>query len=111
MHHLHRRSGLAVPRRWRDRALAGGVAAAAGLALTACGSSSAPTILNTEKVERAIEQSSLAQRGARAHVSCPSGVHQKKGLAFSCTAVFKGATTTFAVTQLDAAGHVHFQAR
>lgn len=86
---------------------------AAGLALTACGGSSdeAPTILNTEKVERAIERSSLVQRGKRAVVSCPSGVHQKKDLKFACTAVVKGNSTRFDVTQVDGAGNVHYKAR
>jgi hypothetical protein len=98
----------AAPRR---RSLIAGVVVAAGLAVGACGSSSSPTILNTEKVERAIEQSSLAQRGKHAQVSCPSGVHQKKGLVFSCTAVVKRDSTRFVVTQLDGSGHVHYVAR
>ena len=88
-----------------------GLLLAACLALTACGSSDSPTILNTEKVERAIEQSSLAQRGAHAQVSCPSGVHQETGLMFSCTAVVKSDATRFVVTQLDGSGHVHYEAR
>jgi hypothetical protein len=81
------------------------------LTVTGCGSSEPPTILNTEKVERAIEHSSLAQRGARAQVSCPSGVHQKKGVGFSCTAVVNGDITRFTITQLDGAGQVHYEAR
>ncbi len=89
-----------------------GVFATVSLALAACGSSETPTILDTEKVERAIERSSLEQRGMRAQVSCPSGVRQKKGLEFSCTAVVKrGDSTKFVVTQLDAAGRVHYEAR
>jgi hypothetical protein len=96
---------------------------AAGSALAACGSSGSPapagsagpaaiTILDTEKVERAIERSSLAQRGLRAQVSCPAGVHQKKGLRFFCTAVVKGAdSTSFAVTELDGSGRVHYEAQ
>jgi hypothetical protein len=94
-----------------SHAVVAGVLVAAGLALTACGSSGSPTILNTEKVERAIEQSSLAQRGTRAQVSCPAGVHQKRGLGFSCTAVAKRGNTRFVVTQLDGSGHVHYQGR
>jgi Domain of unknown function (DUF4333) len=94
-----------------DRSLVAGVLVAASLAVTACGSSGSPTILNTEKVERAIEQSSLAQRGQHANVSCPSGVHQRKGLAFSCTAVVKRGSTRFVVTQLDGSGHVHYEGR
>ena len=100
-----------LPRRW-DGPLVAGVLVAASLAVTGCGSSESPTILNTEKVERAIESSSLAQRGAHAQVSCPSGVHQKEGLVFSCTAVVeRGSSTRFVVTQLDESGHVHYEAR
>jgi hypothetical protein len=94
-----------------NRRLVAGALVAASLAVSACGSSESPTILNTEKVERAIEQSSLAQRGTHAQVSCPSGVHQKKGLMFSCTAVAKRASTRFVVTELDGSGHVHYEAR
>jgi hypothetical protein len=83
---------------------------AAGV-LAGCGASKLVTILNTEKVERAIEQSSLTQRNKRVHVSCPSGVQQKKGIVFACTAVFKGGTQRFVVTELDSAGNVHYAAR
>ncbi len=69
-----------------------------------------PVILNTEHVERAIEHSSLAQRNKRVRVTCPSGVHQKKGLTFLCTAVYRGGHTPFVVTQLDDLGHVHYEA-
>jgi hypothetical protein len=103
--------------------LATGVLIAATFTLSACGSSGTPTgakssgapasltILNTEKVERAIEQSSLTQRGKRPQVSCPSGVHQQKGLVFTCTAVVKRDSTRFLVTQLDGSGQVHYEAR
>jgi hypothetical protein len=95
--------------------LLSGLAAAslgvAGCGLSTSGSAKAPTILNTQKVEQAIAQSSWEQRKKRAAVSCPSGVHQKKGLTFSCVAVVKNARTTFAVTQIDGAGHVHYAAR
>jgi hypothetical protein len=103
------RSGVAS--RWLGRSLVAGGLIAASLAVTACGSSGAPTILNTEKVERAIEHSSLAQRGKHAQVSCPAGVHQTKGLVFSCTAVVGRASTRFVVTQLNASGQVHYEAR
>jgi hypothetical protein len=84
---------------------------AVALAISSLGSSSSPTILNTEKVEQAIADSSMAQRGAVAHVTCPAGVRQKAGLAFSCTAVANGVSTRFDVTQLDGSGHVHYEAR
>jgi hypothetical protein len=68
-------------------------------------------MLNTDKVERAIELSSLAQRGIHAQVSCPSSVHQEKGLVFSCTAVVpEQGSTRFVVTELDGSGHVHYEA-
>ena len=101
----------AARRRWPVRSLLAGALLAAGLGVTACGSSQSPTILNTEKVERAIEHSSLAQRGQHAQVTCPSGVHQKKDLAFACTAVVKRRSTRFMVTQLDGSGRVHYEAR
>jgi len=101
----------AAPSRSLGRSLLAGVPVAASLAVTACGSSGSPTILNTEKVERAIEHSSLAQRGKHAQVTCPSGVHQKKGLVFSCTAVVKRGSTRFVVTELDGSGHVRYEAR
>jgi hypothetical protein len=88
-----------------------GVLVAAGLALSACGSSGSATILDTEKVERAIEGSSMAQRGQQADVSCPSGVHQQKGLVFSCTAMVGRNGTRFVVTELDGSGRVRYEAR
>jgi hypothetical protein len=94
-----------------SHALVAGVLVAASVAVGACGSSGTATILNTEAVERAIEHSSLAQRGQRAGVSCPSGVHQKKGVVFSCTAVVGRDTTRFVVTELDGSGQVRYQAR
>ena len=101
---------MAVTGRFR-RALMTGALVAASLAATGCGNSEDPTILNTEKVERSIERSSLEQREASARVSCPSGVVQKKGSVFSCTAVVKCAATRFVVTQLDDAGHVRYEGR
>jgi len=93
------------------RSLIAGVLVPASLMLAACGGSQSPTMLNTEKVERAIEHSSLAQRGAHARASCPSGIQQKKGSTFSCTAVAKGVSTRFAVTQIDGAGRVRYEGR
>ena len=99
-------------RRWIRRSSLAGVVLAAGVAVTACGGSPTPvTILDTEKVESAIQQSIKAQRSHNARVSCPSGVHQKKGLVFNCTAVVKKASTRFVVTELDDAGHVSYVAR
>jgi hypothetical protein len=93
-----------------SRSLVAGVLVAASFAPRACGSPNAPRILDTEKVERAIEHSSLVQRGQYAQVSCPAGVHQKRGLVFSCIAVAENVSTRFVVTELDASGHVHYAA-
>lgn len=87
-----------------------GLVAAAGFIATACGSTEPATILDTEKVERAIEGSSMAQRGQRARLSCPSGVRQEEGSVFSCTAVVGDTTTRFVVTQIDDAGRVRYEA-
>lgn len=80
------------------------------LVLAACGSSESIATLNTEKIERAIAQSSLAQRGQRARVSCPSAVPQMKGLKFSCRAVVGSVSTRFLVVEQDGSGHVHYEA-
>jgi hypothetical protein len=98
------------PRRWLGCLLVAGVLVTGSLAVSACGSAGSHTILDTEKIERAIEHSSLTQRGRHAQVSCPSGVHQKKGLVFSCTAVVGRGSTQFVVTELDGSGHVHYKA-
>jgi hypothetical protein len=91
---------------------AAGVLVVGILSATGCGGSSGgATILDTEKVERAIEQSSLAQRGQDAQVTCPSGVHQKNGLVFSCTALVGKTSTRFEVKQIDGNGRVHYAAR
>jgi hypothetical protein len=102
--------------RYSNRTLIAAVLVAVSLALGACGSSgpaassARPTVLNTEKIERAIARSSLAQRGVTAQVSCPSGVQQTRGLSFSCTAVADGGSTDFVVSQLDGSGNVHYEA-
>ncbi len=82
----------------------------AGLAFAAFGSSDSPTILNTQEVESAIEQSIMDQRGKKADVACPSGVHQKEGLVFSCDAVVNAGATRFVVTEVDGSGNVHYEA-
>jgi hypothetical protein len=84
---------------------------AASLAFLACGSSGRSTVtLNTTKIERAIAQSSLAQRGQHAQVSCPPDVPMKKGLEFSCKAKVGQVSTRFVVVEQDSVGHVHYEA-
>jgi Domain of unknown function (DUF4333) len=96
--------------RLRQTLVAGGLITAS-LAITACGTAGSPVVLNTERVERAIEHSSLTERGQHAQVSCPSAVHQAKGVTFICSAAVKRTTTRFVVTQLDGSGHVHYEGR
>jgi hypothetical protein len=79
--------------------------------LSGCGGSSRPTILNTEKVERAIDQSIRQQRGLVSHSSCPSGTEQKKGLVFTCHAVVKGRSYSVVVSETDAKGNVTYVVR
>ena len=67
--------------------------------------------LNTGKVERAIEASIANQRRLRATVSCPAGVLQQSGLTFTCTALVKGKSYTFEVTETDNNGHVRYVGR
>ena len=81
------------------------------LALAACGSSESVATLNTQKIERAIVQSSFAQRGERPNVSCPSAVPQTQGLKFSCKAVVGSVSTRFVVVEQDGSGHVRYEAR
>jgi hypothetical protein len=95
---------------WFAALLAVAALIAIGVAIGGHGKSKDATILNTEKIERSIEESSLAQRGDRAQVSCPSGVHQEKGRNFDCTAVVGSTSTRFVVTQLDGDGQVHYEA-
>jgi hypothetical protein len=91
-------------------ALASTLIVGSGLVLGACGSSESTATLNTEKIERAIAQSSLAQRGQHARVSCPSTVPQMEGLKFSCRAVVGSVSTRFVVVEQDGSGHVHYEA-
>jgi hypothetical protein len=81
------------------------------LALAACGSSESVATLNTQKIERAITQSSVAQRGERPNVSCPASVPQTEGLKFSCKAVVGSVSTRFVVVEQDGSGHVRYEAR
>jgi hypothetical protein len=83
----------------------------AGVLVAGCGGSSSVVILNTERVERAIVQSIRAQRGLAANVSCPSGVHQGKGLDFICTATVRQRSYPVSVKQVDGKGHVTYVVR
>lgn len=94
------------------RTIAALAAVIASLVLVACGGSSdSVAMLDTVKVERAIVDSSLAQRGLRPRVSCPARVRQEEGLKFSCTALVGELSTRFVVIQPDDSGRVRFEAR
>jgi hypothetical protein len=98
-----------LERRYRWASIPALVATAV-LLLTACGSSASIPMLDTGKIERAIAQSSLAQRGQYARVSCPSAVPQIEGLEFSCMARVGSVGTRFVVVQQDGSGRVRFEA-
>jgi hypothetical protein len=112
---MMRHGRRAAPSRGRVRLAVLAAILATSLAVSACGGamirSKSATILNTEKIERAIQRSAMAQRSEHAIVSCPSGVHQKQGVTFSCTATVGRSSTQFVVTQLDGSGDVHYAAR
>ncbi len=69
-------------------------------------SSSAPVIVNTVKVERSIEASTLAQRHLASTVSCPVSIVPKAGVVFNRVATVRGCQFTVMVTQTDSNGHV-----
>ncbi len=110
----HHKAPRAVRHGWLGRSMFAVAVLGASLGVGACGSSggsgtaASPTILNTEKVELAIQHSALSQRGERAQVTCPSGVHQAKGLKFACTATVGNISTRFLVTELNGSGDVHY---
>ena len=84
------------------------VALVAAVGVSACGESK-QKILDTERIERAIETRILDTRHLRAMVSCPSGVPQKKGKVFRCTALYRSRRYPFVVHQDDDKGSVHYK--
>jgi hypothetical protein len=68
-------------------------------------------ILNTEKVERAIEGSIHAQRRLSAQVSCPVNIEQKQGKTFTCYATVRARRYPVLVNQIDSKGHVRYLVR
>jgi hypothetical protein len=67
-----------------------------------------PVILNTNRVERAIETSILQQRHLASSVSCPVNIVQKRGVVFNCQASVRGRQFSVVVTEVDGDGHVTF---
>jgi len=91
-------------------AFAAGAGAMALIALIAglWDTGSPPVILNTERVERAIETSIRTQRHLRSAASCPDNVAQRAGRTFRCEVTVGKRTYPVVVTQLDGSGHVKF---
>jgi hypothetical protein len=68
-------------------------------------------VLDSTQVERGIRRSILSQRHLRSTVSCPAEVLQQAGVEFTCTATVGGRAYPFAVTEIDADGHVRYVGR
>jgi hypothetical protein len=85
-----------------------GVMALVALAAGLWDRKSSPVILNTERVERAIESSIAQQRHLASSVSCPVNIVQKAGVVFSCQATVRGRVFPVVVTQTDSSGHVTY---
>jgi Domain of unknown function (DUF4333) len=92
----------------------------AAISLAACGSSSQSStnpsslpssILDTGIVQKAIEESVLAQRHVHASVTCPSVVPQEQGHDFVCIATVGKKKTPFVVEQTNDGGHVTYHAK
>lgn len=67
-----------------------------------------PVILNTNRVERAIETSIREQRHLASRVSCPVNIVQERGVVFNCFASVRGRQFSVVVTEVDGDGHVTF---
>lgn len=80
------------------------VALAAGL----WNRSSNPVILNTDRVEQAIQTSILQQRHLQSSVSCPVNIEQRRGVVFYCEATVGSRNYPVVVTEVDSKGHVTF---
>jgi hypothetical protein len=79
---------------------------------TALALSGSTKFLNTHRVELAIDQSVLEQRGLQAHAFCPSRVPQVTGQTFTCIAYApKVNPATFNVVQIDSSGHVRYSSK
>jgi hypothetical protein len=85
-----------------------GVMALIALAAGLWNGTSSPVILNTERVERAIESSIFQQRHLASSVSCPVNIIQKSGAVFSCQATVRGRVFSVVVTETDSNGHVTY---
>lgn len=101
-----------MKRRWLEILLAflagAGVMALVAVAAGLWNGTSSPVILNTERVERAIEGSILSQRHLASMVSCPVNIVQKAGVVFTCQATVTGRAFPVQVTETDGRGHVTY---
>lgn len=89
-------------------AFIGGAGAMAIIALVAglWNHTSTPVILNTVRVQRAIQASIQSQRHLSSTVSCPVNIVQKSGVVFNCVATIGRRRFKVVVTQTDGKGHV-----
>jgi hypothetical protein len=78
--------------------------------ISACGSSGTAT-LNTVRVERAVANSILKERGLYTTVTCPSKVLRKAGRIFVCQARLSVGVYPVSVTETNANGHVSYENR
>lgn len=87
-----------------------GAAALAVVALIAglWNGTSTPVILNTNRVEQAIEGSIRTQRHLTSTVTCPVNIVQQKGVIFYCQAAVRARNFRVVVTEVDGNGHVTF---
>jgi hypothetical protein len=103
--------------------LAGGILSACGGSASSSSSTSTSTsasaavgspthLLNTKRIEVAIEQSILSERKLHSKVTCPKAVPQQKGRTFSCIAETKSrhgkVKTVFTVLQKNSSGQVNY---
>jgi len=77
------------------------------LLLAACGSST--RTLNSLTVQHAIVTSIISQHGIAATVSCPQGVPQQAGVAFTCAAKLDAGTYYVKVAETNNAGQVRYE--
>lgn len=85
-----------------------GVLALVALAANLWNGTSNPVILNTDRVEQAIQASILQQRHKPSTVSCPVNIEQRQGEVFYCRATVGSRNYPVVVTQVDGVGHVVF---
>src|SRR5690349_3797230 len=80
--------------------LGAAIASGAFLLLDGDDDSGAPSnVLDTESIERSIEDSIQKERDVEAQVSCPDGIQIQTGLKFRCEATTKDGVNAVIVTQ------------